>query len=89
MTVTIESEPTGKQAFTLWPPGTQVRGLLRVAAWHGRGRLRVASRLSEDLDPALWLVEVKHVPGTGQRDQPRLGQQTPDEPNGPRKRRAT
>ena len=36
MTVTIESEPTRKQAFTLWPHGTQVRGLLRVAAWHGR-----------------------------------------------------
>jgi hypothetical protein len=47
----------------------------------------VASRLSDNLDPALRLVDVEHVRGTGQRDQPRLGQQAHDEPNGPRKRR--
>jgi hypothetical protein len=71
MTVTIELEPTGKQAFTLWPRGTQVRGLLRVPAWHGCGRWRVANPLSNDLDPALRLVDVEHVRGAGQRDPPR------------------
>jgi hypothetical protein len=70
MTMTIESEPTGKKAFTLWPPETQVRLLLRVQALHGRGRWRVANPLSDDLDPALRLVDVEHVRGTGQRDQP-------------------
>ncbi len=73
MIVTIESDPTGKQAFTLWPPETQVRPLLRVPAWHCYGRWRVANPLSDDLDPALRLVEMEHVPSTRQRDHPRLG----------------
>lgn len=64
MTVTIESEPTGKQAFTSWPRGTQVRLLLRVQALHGRGRWRVANPLSDDLHPALRLVDVEHMRGT-------------------------
>lgn len=41
MTVTIEPEPTGKQASTLWPRGTQVGPLLRVLPWRGCGRWRV------------------------------------------------
>jgi hypothetical protein len=71
MTMTIESEPTRKWSFS--PYGRTERRsdyCCVVWAWHGRGRWRVATRLSDDLDPALRLVDVEHVRGSGQRDQP-------------------